>query len=86
VMACVAGDLTVPVKTILIDRTHHHYHLARDQFRFLIVLLEMILNVAKSALDSQGSRDKLHAWNDLIRRNVLQDLNVLEMALGRCAG
>ena len=77
-MAGVAGDLAMSVEIVLVDGHHHRHHLARDQLWLLIILIKMILNVTETTLHSQRRGYELHGRNQLVRRNVLQYLNILE--------
>ena len=80
-MAGVAGHLAMSVEAVSVDGEHHLHHFARSLLRLFVVFLESILDVTEIALDSERCRDELHGGKDLVRRDALQHLYVLELLL-----
>jgi hypothetical protein len=66
------------VKLIPIEAKHHLDHAAGGLLGLFVVLIEGIADVAEFALDAQRCRYELHGRNQLVRRNVLQYLQVLK--------
>ena len=76
-MASVAGYCAVAVEIVLIDRHHHLHHLAGGLLGLLVILIEMVFDVAESAFDTKRGGYELHCRNQLISRNHFQYLDVL---------
>jgi hypothetical protein len=77
-MASIAGHLAMIVEVLLINRGHHLHHLARHLLGLFVILIEMIFNMAETALHSERSGDELHRGNELVSRDSLEHLNILE--------
>src|SRR5713101_3377658 len=76
-MAGVASYLALPLKVFLVDGEHHLHHLPRHLLWLLIVLFKCSFHVAEAAFHSEGGGYKLHRGDQSVRRNTLQDLNIL---------
>src|ERR1022692_552595 len=80
-VARIAGHFAMSPEVILINGKHHLHHFPCRLLRLLVVLLERALHVAKFAAHAQRGGNELHPRNQLIRRNALQDLDILELLL-----
>ena len=70
-MAGVAGNFAMALEVLLVDGHHHADHLARREFRLLVVFLKSASEVTVFAFDAQRRGDELHRRNDLIGRDSL---------------
>jgi len=77
-VAGVAGDLAVTLEVVFIDRYHHFDHFARRDFGLLVVLFVRMRNVAELAFDAKRISNELHRGYDLVGRDSLESLNILE--------
>ena len=66
------------LEVVFIDRHHHFDHLARRDFGLLVVLFVRMRNVAELAFDAERSSNELHRGDDLVGRDSLESLNILE--------
>src|SRR5262249_338365 len=82
-MARITSHLPMAVEIRLVYGKHHLHHLSRNLLRLFVILLESALDVTEIALHTERSRNELHRWDELISRNTLQHLNVLELLLSR---
>jgi hypothetical protein len=85
-MAGVAGDVAMAFEIISVEREHHSHHLAGHLLRLLIVLIEMVFDVAVTAFDVERSGDELHRGNHLAGRNSFEDLDIFVNLLGGFSG
>ena len=61
---------------------HQLNHLARGLLRRLVVLIELVLDVAKGAVDSKRGFEREHYFHQSIGGNSFEQLNVLVLLLG----
>jgi len=61
---------------------HELNHLASGLLRRPVVFLELVFDVAISAIDSQRSLKREHDFHQAVRRNAFEELNVLVLLLG----
>jgi hypothetical protein len=78
-VAGVTGHFQFVVEVPPIDFQPHLHHFPRVPFFLLIVLVQLVFNVAELAIHAQRGADKLHRWNQLLRRNIFQNLYILEL-------
>ena len=65
-----------------VDVVHHAHHVARGFFRLLLVLVEAPLrtdDVAMITAHAERGRNELHGGTKLLGRQILEDLDVLEV-------
>src|SRR5258706_487745 len=82
-MARVACDHLASTKILNVDGGHHLYHPARDLFARILVsvprpVAATFIVVAVGTVQSKRRREKTHRAHELIHRNALEDLYVLE--------
>src|SRR5215472_4386938 len=70
-MTGVAGNFAMALEVLLVDGHHHSDHLARRQFRLLVVFFKSASHVTVFAFDAERSSDELHRRDNLIGRYSL---------------
>src|SRR4029077_10046306 len=73
----VAGYFSMTIKAIFINSEHHSHHLARGLLGFLVVVFKGAFQMTEIALHAQRGGDELHGWNELVRWNSFEYLDVL---------
>jgi len=66
------------MKLVGIDGERHLDHAAGGLLRRFVIPIEGIVNMTELALDAQRRRYELHRRNHLVRRDVLQNFQVLK--------
>ena len=80
-MAGIAGNFSVALEVVFIDRHHHIDHLPRGDFGLFVVLFVRVRHMAELAFDAKRSGNELHRGDHLIGRDSLESLNILELFL-----
>jgi len=82
-VARVARHFTMTFEIPLVDGKHHLHHLARGLFWLFVVLIKCASHMTVFALNAKRGGDELHGRNELVRRDPLQYLDILESLIGR---
>src|SRR5262249_37997043 len=82
-MAVISGDPALAFEVCFVDVHLHFHHVASELLFIFVVFFGSVLNVAKLAFDAERGADELHNGNQLIGRDIFQNLDVLEFLGGR---
>ena len=87
-VAGVAGDHLPSAKMILVDRSHHQDHPARNLLshtgiKGVVFPFAVVGGVAIFARHAQGRRENTHRAHEFVNRNTLQHLHVFEDFFGQ---
>lgn len=81
-----ASHVAMILKILLVDDDHHLHHLAGNLLGLLVVFVERPFHMTKIALDAQRRGNELHRWDQLVRGNSLQYLDILKNLFRRFGG